>query len=192
MSISAATPILDGNELLHRCLALHALRGRRELLELPLRPEQEAELEALGRWFAERAREQQPPPDGPFPTRADARLPVEVAIELRLDDGSRRAATVRNVSASGLYLASAALGPPGERASLRFLDERAGREWRFVGEVAWARALTDGVRGGGLRIVGVPLELRVGVRGDPGSAGTLPDGARPSLARSREVLKVAS
>jgi hypothetical protein len=159
-------PRWDEVELLHRCLSLHALRGRDEL-GLSLRPDEALLLDELARFFAARERTHAvADADGPFPARADVRDEVAIDVELRDGDGAFHPGTIRNVSASGLFVASRALLGRGARATFRVIDDHQGREWRFVGEVTWTRPVSEG-GGGGLRIVGIPLELRLGLRPRP-------------------------
>jgi hypothetical protein len=156
----------DSVEALHHTLERLVLQGRRDLLGLALRPHEARRLDELSAVL----RPSPPPsPSGrvgaaDFLRRQEPRRVVTLAIELRDATGERCDGCIHNISASGLCVAGAGVaGARGERVGLRFVDEPAGREWHFVGEVMWSRIGPKPVAG--LRFVGIPVELRLGVRG---------------------------
>ncbi len=132
------------------CYEYSFLNGRR-LAGLHLKYEEELRLDNLARLLegdVERKRRRQ--------RRIHAVLPVILKTSAGLCQG-----TLLNVSGGGMFIATVALLAEGANVQVRI--GKAGQvEYTFPSTVQWIASEPHGGRGLGLRISGIPLEVRQG------------------------------
>ena len=179
-------------DLLSSCLGYQVLRGRRDFLSVPLRPHDLRRLDecerTLQRAFGMNVASASlgagiTVSDGgnpvlQLPGRELLRRSVTLPVEVWDSDGRGSDGLIRDLSPSGMFVATQRLRRRGERCRFRFVDPTLRFEWLFCGEVAWSNygaegegpnvAGPDGAvrveRGMGFRFIGIPLELRIGHR----------------------------
>ena len=133
-----------------------SLLGRRDLVRVPLEPEEHGRLAAFERRFAWINRR-----------RRSERLPLTRPGQIKVGKDFREV-TVYDISGGGLLIAPAPALQRGEITVVRIADPAIGREYHLPVQVAWA------VSGRmGLAFFGIPIELRYG----GGRAGLADDAA---------------
>ncbi len=148
--------------MIKHCVDYLALRGKRDDLGMALSPENTELLEELESFFRERADNAVNVPE--FARRDFRRREVRIEVQFARNDGTTTDAVMSNLSGGGVYIETLAPLPAGQRTVVRIFDALAGREWRFGAAVAWVHH----GNGMGLRFVGIPLEVRLGHRSNPG------------------------
>jgi len=151
-------PMTERNSMawIQRVAEIRTLSGKRNRLGCILSPEDAARLELLETFFASR------PDDSPMPIerRQGWRAPVSLAVSFAAHTSEPQLpGTMTDVSADGMFIETGAVLPIGSPVELRVTDSLSGAEWRFGGEVA---RLTGA--GMGLRLHGIPLAMRLGLR----------------------------
>lgn len=135
------------------------LVGKRDRLGYPLGELEQARLDELARFFAQDANRRR----APWASREQIRAPISLVVQF--DDCTGFA---RDISAEGMYVATATPLPVGARTVVRLTDDRTvsaddddeaelpHEQWQFGAEVVRVDA-----GGMGLRFVGIPLSLRI-------------------------------
>src|SRR5688572_18226929 len=131
-------------DLVRRVSEYRTLKGKRDQLHRLLTAREIARLVELERLLAHR------------------RFPLSVSVTFR-GAGRVLSGRTRDLSSDGLSLATETSLPVGTSTIVAILDPETSEEWRFGAEVV--RLDADG-GGMALRLVGLPLALRVGYRGD--------------------------
>jgi hypothetical protein len=130
------------------CYEYSFLRGRRSV-GLRLSRLDELRLSSLQRLLEEDSAEKR---------RRHRRVPVMLTVELRAEDGLRRA-TILNLSADGMFVATPTPVAAGSEVQIR-IGRRTDVEYSFPCVVQWT--ISGANPGMGLRIIGIPLEVRHG------------------------------
>jgi hypothetical protein len=140
-----------------RCVAdYRTLEAKRNALGCGLDPVELRRLEELELFFVSSADQSE---RGPFGGREQVRMPVCLGVTFHAPGRQEFVGRgeLRDLSAVGLYLRTRDLLPVGTRLILRATDEARGEDWRLGAEVV--RRTRNGM---GLKLVGIPVTLRVG------------------------------
>jgi len=138
-------------EWVRRAGEWRTLAGKRELCGT-LNAEETARLRELEQFFDGCGAENDALP---YQQREQAR----VAVELIVTFASGGEGTLRDLSGTGVFVETTQALTVGARTVMRVIDCWTGDEWRFGAEVV--RVAQKGV---GLKLVGIPLQLRLGHR----------------------------
>ena len=167
-------------ELLTGCLGYHALRGRRDLLSLTLKPHELRRLDECERLLraafggvvagSDATAAAASPDKLRFSSREEVRRTVDLRVDLCDSDGRLSDGIIRDVSVGGVFVATQLLRRPGERCRFRFVDPALRFEWLFAAEVAWVNYGGGGAGGFGPS----PIALTTAST----RAGALPRGTR--------------
>ena len=133
------------------------LRGKRDQLGCALGRSEAARLAELERFFAACA----DPHRIPFVQRDQLRAAISLFVTFRTGEENCDG-EARDVSGDGMFIATPRPLAPGAQTTIRVIDRYTGEEWRFAAEVVRAES-----HGMGLRLLGIPLALRLGHRGAP-------------------------
>jgi hypothetical protein len=148
----------QGMEWIRRAVDYRTLIGKRDQLGAPLAPIEAARLADLERFFAASS----DPDLEPYAQREHERTPISVVVAFPSEAPAGSVGRARDISGDGLFVETNQPLRPGTRTVVRVSDDETGEEYRLGAEVV---RLEGGVRGGmGLRFIGIPLALRVGLR----------------------------
>ena len=141
-------------EWVRRAGEWRTLAGKRELCGT-LNADEAARLRELEQFFDGCGAES----DGlPYQQREQSRAAVELVVTF----ASGGEGTLRDLSGTGAFVETTLELTVGARMVMRVIDCWTGDEWRFGAEVV--RVAANGV---GLKLVGIPLSLRLGHRSHP-------------------------
>jgi hypothetical protein len=147
----------DSMDWVRRASDYRILTGKRDQLGADLDFAEAARLAELEAFFTETIH----PARAVYTQRDQARIPISVVVSFSSGRNVMVAGRARDISGEGIYVETAAPLAVGTRTVVAVTDRTTDEEWRFSAEVV--RLERDGM---GLRLVGIPLSLRVGHRTD--------------------------
>jgi hypothetical protein len=150
---------IDSMEWIRRACDYRTLTGKRDELGFPLGSVEATRLAELEQFFLETLH----PARATYWQRDQGRVPISVVVSFGPCGGKKGRA--RDISGEGLFVETSEPLPVGTRTVVSVLDRATAEEWRFGAEVV--RLSSGARRGMGLRLVGIPLALRVGHRSSP-------------------------
>ena len=155
-------------EWIRRAADYRVLLGKRDTLGFPLGDAEQARLDELERYFGRDANRRRTP----WTHREQLRAPARLVVQFGDDVGF-----LRDLSGDGMFIETTRPLEPGSSTVVR-VNEAMQRgldgfpwddeeplsveEWRFVAEV-----VRVDINGMGLRLVGIPLQLRITHHGTP-------------------------
>jgi hypothetical protein len=142
-------------EWIRRVGEYRTLAGKRDSLGFPLDATEAARLDELELFFTACS----DPERAPFITRNHERAAIHLVVTFRAGQNDIGCGEARDISGEGLFISTAQALPVGSSTVVRIIDRFLGDEWRFAAEVVRVE------RGGmGLKLIGIPVVMRVGHR----------------------------